>query len=294
MTESNAVMLPKDVRPSKYTLTLQPDLESFTFTGSVAIDIEVLRPTDSIVLNAAELEIGSCRVESADGEALPGSTTLDEEAETASFAFEDALPVGPARLEIEFTGELNDRLRGFYRSRYTDMNGEERHLATTQFEATDARRAFPCWDEPSMKATFEVTLVVPEDLEAVSNTMIAEEWALDGGLRRVRFSETPVMSTYLLAFIVGDIRCVERTADNGTLVRVWATAGKESHGEFAAETSVKLLSFFNDLFRRPLPASEARPHRHPRLRGGARWRTGARSPTARWCCWSTRSARPCR
>ncbi len=253
MTESNAVMLPKDVRPSKYTLTLQPDLESFTFTGSVAIDIEVLRPTDSIVLNAAELEIGSCRVESADGEALPGSTTLDEEAETASFAFEDALPVGPARLEIEFTGELNDRLRGFYRSRYTDMNGEERHLATTQFEATDARRAFPCWDEPSMKATFEVTLVVPEDLEAVSNTMIAEEWALDGGLRRVRFSETPVMSTYLLAFIVGDIRCVERTADNGTLVRVWATAGKESHGEFAAETSVKLLSFFNDYFGVPYP-----------------------------------------
>ena len=253
MTESNAVMLPKDVRPSKYTLTLQPDLEAFTFTGSVAIDIEVLQPTDSIVLNAAELEIASCRVESSAGEALPGSTTLDEEAETASFAFETALPAGPARLEIEFTGELNDRLRGFYRSRYTDMNGEERHLATTQFEATDARRAFPCWDEPSMKATFEVTLVVPDDLEAVSNTMIAEESAVDGGLRRVRFSETPVMSTYLLAFIVGDIRCVERTADNGTLVRVWATAGKESHGEFAAETSVKLLSFFNDYFGVPYP-----------------------------------------
>ncbi len=253
MTESNAVMLPKDVRPSKYTLTLRPDLESFTFTGSVAIDIEVLQPTGSIILNAAELEIASVRVESSAGKPLPGSTTLDEEAETASFAFDETLPVGPARLEIEFTGELNDRLRGFYRSRYTDVNGEEQHLATTQFEATDARRAFPCWDEPSMKATFEVTLVVPEELEAVSNTMIAEEAAVDGGLRRVRFSETPVMSTYLLAFIVGDIRCVERTADNGTLVRVWATAGKESHGEFAAETSVKLLSFFNDYFGVPYP-----------------------------------------
>ncbi len=253
MTESNAVMLPKDVRPSKYALTLRPDLKTFTFSGSVVIDVEVLRPTGSIVLNAAELAIGSCRVESSDGETLPSSTTLDEKAETATFAFDSALPVGPARLEIGFTGELNDRLRGFYRSRYTDVNGDERHLATTQFEATDARRAFPCWDEPSMKATFEVTLVVPEDLQAVSNTMIAEESAMDGGLRRVRFAETPVMSTYLLAFIVGDIRCVERTADNGTLVRVWATAGKESHGEFAAETSVKLLSFFNDYFGVPYP-----------------------------------------
>ena len=154
MTESNAVMLPNDVRPTKYTLALRPDLESFTFSGSVAIDIEVLQPTECIVLNAAELAITSCRVESSDGEALPTGTTLDEEAETASFAFEDSLPVGPARLEIGFTGELNDRLRGFYRSRYTDMNGEERHLATTQFEATDARRAFPCWDEPALKAVF--------------------------------------------------------------------------------------------------------------------------------------------
>ena len=253
MTESNAVMLPKDVRPSRYTLTLRPDLEEFTFSGSVAIDIEVLQPTECIVLNAAELAISSCRVESSGGEALPSSTVLDDKAETASFAFEAALPTGPARLEIGFTGELNDRLRGFYRSRYTDMNGEERHLATTQFEATDARRAFPCWDEPSMKASFEVTLVVPAELEAVSNTMPAEESEMDGGLRRVRFEETPVMSTYLLAFIVGDIKCVERRADNGTLVRVWATSGKENLGEFAAETSVKLLSFFNDYFGVPYP-----------------------------------------
>ena len=145
MTESNAVMLPKDVTPSRYTLTLQPDLGGVHVHGERGHRHRGAPTTESIVLNAAELEIASCRVESSDGEAMPGSTTLDEEAETASFAFETALPVGPARLEIEFTGELNDRLRGFYRSRYTDVNGEERHLATTQFEATDARRAFPCW-----------------------------------------------------------------------------------------------------------------------------------------------------
>ena len=133
MTESNAVMLPKDVRPTRYTLTLRPDLETFTFSGSVAIDIEVLQPTASIVLNAAELAITSCRVESPAGETLPRGTALDEKAETATFTFGSPLPAGPARLEIGFTGELNDRLRGFYRSRYTDVNGEERHLATTQF-----------------------------------------------------------------------------------------------------------------------------------------------------------------
>ena len=112
MTESNAVMLPKDVRPSKYTLTLQPDLEAFTFSGASPSTSTCCSPPGSIVLNAAELAIGSCRVESSAGEALPSSTTLDEKAETASFAFEAELPVGPARLEIEFTGELNDRLRG--------------------------------------------------------------------------------------------------------------------------------------------------------------------------------------
>jgi puromycin-sensitive aminopeptidase len=152
-----------------------------------------------------------------------------------------------------FTGELNDKLRGFYRSQYTDANGDTRYLAATQFEATDARRAFPCWDEPERKASFEVILLIPEDMVAVSNTPVVEEGPPWSGLKAVRFAETPVMSTYLLAFIVGDLTYIEKQAASGTRVGVWTTRGKEAQGRFALDTSVKLLSFFNDYFGIPYP-----------------------------------------
>ena len=173
--------------------------------------------------------------------------------------FDSEIPTGPATLELTFTGELNDRLRGFYRSHYTDIDGHERYLATTQFEATDARRAFPCWDEPAVKAAFKVTLVVPGDLVAVSNMPVVSEEvapsASPASLKVVRFSETPVMSTYLLAFVVGDLTSVEQRTDGGTLMRVWTTRGKQEQGRFALETAVDLLDYFDDYFgiRYPLP-----------------------------------------
>ncbi len=254
MPESQAVMLPGDVRPVSYDLTLTPDLERFTFRGDETIEIEVLEPTDRIVLNCTEIDIQSCRVTLADGNALaPDNTRMDQAEETATFWFGATLPRGIARLHINFSGQLNDRLRGFYRSSYTDPNGEERYLATTQFEATDARRAFPCWDEPSLKARFRITLVIPADLVAISNMEVERETREKPGLKAVRFSETPVMSTYVLAFVVGDIRSIQQRAGDGTLVRVWATPGAEAQGQFALETSVKLLDYFNDYFGIPYP-----------------------------------------
>ena len=214
----------------------------------------MIEPTTSITLNAIELDIRSCVLTTDGGESKsPLSTTLDEKAETATFQFAERIPAGRASLEIDFTGELNDRLRGFYRSRYTDADGSERYLATTQFEATDARRAFPCWDEPAAKATFDITLVVPADLQAVSNMPVESETETGPGLKTVRFQQTPVMSTYLVAFVVGDITCVERRADGGTLVRIWATRGKEEQCRFALDVSVDLLSYFNDYFGIPYP-----------------------------------------
>ena len=159
-------------------------------------------------------------------------------------------------LRMTYTGELNDKLRGFYRSQYTNPEGETAYLATTQFEATDARRALPCWDEPAVKATFKVTLNIPAEMEAVSNTPIIEDKAgPTEGTRTVVFDQTPVMSTYLLAFVIGDLSHVEKEAADGTVVAVWTTRGKERQGDFALDTSVKLLSFFNDYFgiRYPLP-----------------------------------------
>ena len=170
MTSSNEWKLPTNVRPTGYRLTLEPDLETFTFKGSETIDIELAEPTASIILNSAEIEIQSASVTLPDGSTHDATASFDEDKETVTLALDTEIPAGPAQIDLEFTGELNDKLRGFYRSSYTDQDGNRRWMATTQFESTDARRAFPCWDEPAVKATFDVTLIVPEELEALSNT----------------------------------------------------------------------------------------------------------------------------
>ena len=254
MTTQAEYRLPPHVRPKRYVLTLAPDLAAFTFTGDETVELDVDEPTDSIHLNAAELQVSAASVTLADGTVLQAQDIAhDEAAETVALRFERPVPAGGASLSVEFTGILNDQLRGFYRSQYTDADGAVRHLATTQFEPTDARRAFPCWDEPARKATFQVTLRVPRDLVAVSNMPVEGEQDAKDGLKDVCFAETPVMSTYLLAFIVGDLASVEATAKGGTLVRVWALRGKEEQGRFAVENAVRLLDYFNDYFGVPYP-----------------------------------------
>ena len=253
MPSAEASLLPKNVRPRKYRLTLHPDTETFTFKGSQSIDIEVLESTDRIILNAVELEIGAVSV-ARNGEVNEcRSVSLDADQETATLEFGANLPAGEAQLNMEFTGVLNDKLLGFYRSEYVNQDGETRYLATTQFEATDARRAFPCWDEPAHKASFEVTLVFAEEYQAVSNGPAVEETSPGPGLKSVRFAETPIMSTYLLAFIVGNLVSVEQDASDGTRVGIWTTPGKEAQARFALETSVQLLDYFNDYFGIPYP-----------------------------------------
>ncbi len=274
MTE--AVMLPTNVRPKRYTLTLEPDFDSFAFKGEESVEIDILEPTSSITLNSIELTIESCRLVLPDGAALtPTETNFDTDAETAAFVFDSEVPQGEARLELEFTGELNDKLRGFYRSRYTDENGDERYLATTQFEATDARRAFPCWDEPALKAIFQVDLVVPSNMVAVSNITAASETAAPDGKKRVSFGETPRMSTYLLAFVVGQLRAIEGKTPEGTVIRIWATSRKEEQGRFALDVSIKLLAFFNDYFGVPYPLEKLDHLAIPDFAAGAMENWGA-------------------
>ena len=276
MPKSNAVMLPANVRPTRYSLTLAPDLNDFTFRGRESVEIEILEPTSTIVLNCVEIEVQSSTLSVSDGTELnPIETSFDEEAETATFRFASALPVGAAVLKLEFTGALNDKLRGFYRSKYTDQDGQERQLATTQFEATDARRAFPCWDEPALKARFQLTLSIPSDLVAVSNMPLVSETSDSTGLSTKVFDETPEMSTYLLAFVVGDLRAVEQRATDGTTLRVWATAGSEGNGRFALDISVKLLAYFNDYFGIPYPLEKLDHVAIPDFAAGAMENWGA-------------------
>ncbi len=258
MPSADAAVLPSNVKPSKYRLTLHPDLETFTFQGEQAVDIEIVEPTARIILNAAELEIDGVTLHRNGSSIAAHSIALDADRETATLDFGRTLPPGKARLEMQFTGILNDRLVGFYRSEYQAPNpetgeSETRYLATTQFEATDARRAFPCWDEPAQKAVFDVTLVFDDAFQSVSNTPAVEETAPGPGLKSVRFAETPVMSTYLLAFVIGDLVSVEADAADGTRVGIWTTRGKENQAGFALDTSVKLLGYFNDYFNIPYP-----------------------------------------
>ena len=253
MPASDAVVLPETARPSKYRIKLQPDLKNFTFDGEQSVDLLILEATSTIVLNSIDLEISNTTLH-ANGTTLTSkSVTIDKDAETATLDFGETIQPGDARLEMVFTGELNDKLMGFYRSEYTSQDGETRYLATTQFEPTDARRAFPCWDEPAKKATFEVTLVFSDEYQAVSNTPVVEEAVPGPGLKSVRFAETPIMSTYLLVFIVGNLTSIEERAAGGTTVGVWTTPGKEDQASFALDTSIQLLGYFNEYFGIPYP-----------------------------------------
>ena len=260
MPSAEAVVLPDNVRPIHYDLMLTPNFDDFTFDGEVDVTVSMEPGTTEIMLNCSEIEIHSATVSWTDthGEQEQAASNIayDAAAETVTISIPGTPPdglVGNQRLRMSFTGELNDKLRGFYRSQYTNPEGETAYLATTQFEATDARRALPCWDEPAAKATFQVTLNVPEEMEAVSNTPIIEETRGGDGVKTLRFDKTPVMSTYLLAFVIGDLTHIEKEAADGTVVGVWMTRGKEEQGQFALDTSVKLLSFFNDYFGIPYP-----------------------------------------
>ncbi len=254
MASPTAYRLSRNVLPTRYEIALEPDIERFTFAGEARISVTVAEPTDTIMTNAAELAVSSARVTLADGSTrAAASAVVDEEAESLTVKFANDLPAGEATLHLAFTGTLNDQLRGFYRSRYEAQDGTKRWLATTQFEATDARRAFPCWDEPNVKAVFDMTLTIPEGMVAVSNMPIAEEGPAAPGTRKVRFEPSPRMSTYLLAFVIGDLTHVDEVDAAGVLHRVWTTRGKEEQGRFALEHSVKILDYMNGYFGIPFP-----------------------------------------
>ncbi len=252
MERLQRVLLPDGVRPEKYRVTLAPDLSHCSFEGCTEIEIQIEKATSLIVLHAAELEFESVELRQKGESHTPKGIQLDEKEETASFEFDRPLDTGPATLKVFSKGTLNDQMRGFYRSEYL-VGGDKRNMAVTQFEATDARRAFPCWDEPARKATFEVTLKVPPDRVAISNMPIVESYTEDGGRKVVRFGESPIMSTYLLAFIVGELDYVEEKSREGVLVRVYTPLGKKEQGRFALEVASRTLSFFDDYFGLPYP-----------------------------------------
>src|SRR5215471_7005039 len=182
---------------------------------------------------------------------------------------------GEWKLTLRFTGILNDRLHGFYRSTYKDAAGATHTIAATQFEATDARRGFPCWDEPAFKAVFGVTLVVPESLAAVSNCAIVQEEPLGDGRRAVHFADTIRMSTYLVAFVVGELEATDPVMVASTPIRVWSVPGKKHLGRFALEAGAFSLAFFERYYGLPYPGDKVDLLAIPDFAAGAMENLGA-------------------
>ncbi len=251
-----AYRLPRTAIPSKYEISLTPDLTKFTFAGEETIHLDIKQPVKEITLNAIEINIQKATVISTSGKEQTGKISLDEKLERATFSFDEAIPKGQAKLSIEFTGILNDKLHGFYRSTYKDEKGNEKVLATTQFEAADARRAFPCFDEPDFKAIFAVTLIVDEKLTAISNGAVKSENKLANGKKAVAFADTVIMSTYLVAFIVGEFIGTKEVMAGNVPIRVWAVPGKERLSIFALDIAQFSVNYFANYYGIPYPGTK--------------------------------------
>uniref|UniRef100_A0A7S3P4T9 Aminopeptidase n=1 Tax=Amphora coffeiformis TaxID=265554 RepID=A0A7S3P4T9_9STRA len=259
------VLLPSHVVPEFYDLALEPDLEAFTFKGKVvisfAIDADKLDDEEvakTITLHAKELTFISASYSiDDDPTVIPAEEIrVNLKATTVTFYFGTPLTTNASRvrLTIEYTGFLNDQMAGFYRSTYQDIEGKDRIMASTQFESLDARRAFPCVDEPAAKAVFILHLIIPSNRQALSNMPAASVVRLNANQTRISFMATPKMSTYLLAFLVGEFDAVSQlTPHTGVLVTVYTPPGKSTSGTFALQAACKSLEAYNDFFATPYP-----------------------------------------
>ena len=242
------VVLPDTVTPRHYDIAITPDADKLAFKGTVAIKLTVRAATNQIVLNAADIVI--------DRAALSGSTVTptiayDPKVETAAFSFPQALAPGDYVLTLDYHGQIYQQASGMFALDYDTPQGKKRSLFT-QFENSDARRFVPCWDEPGIKAAFTLTATVPSGLMAVSNMPVAASDELPGGLKRVRFAESPKMSAYLLYFGLGDFERLHRMAE-GVDVGVIVRRGDTAKGEYALGVACQILPYYNEYFGVPYP-----------------------------------------
>ena len=269
VSPASAQRLAGTVIPEHYTLSFAPDLTQATFQGEASIDVQLLESTRSVTLHAAEMTFDTATV-AAGGQTQMASVTFDARTETVTLTAPQLLPEGPATLHITYRGVLNDELRGFYLS---EANG--RRYAVTQLEATDARRAFPSFDEPVYKATFDISLVIDAGDTAISNgALVSDTPGPNPGKHTLQFARTAKMSTYLVAMVVGDFVCREGGAD-GTPIRICSTPDKRELTGFALEAAEQQLQFFNRYFDLPYPFGKLDIIAVPDFAAGAMENTGA-------------------
>ncbi len=254
--------LPKTVVPRHYTLRIQPDLEKRTTVGTTEIEIEVLSPVREIVLNALELEITSASLRRGAGASEPLTARLDPSKSTLTLALPTPLPAGNYTLKLAYRGKIGTQAEGFFVDKYPTPSGEKLMLGT-QMEPTDARRVFPCWDEPVYRATYDMTLVVRDHLMAVANMPVVKEAPASasalaegttGKWKEVTFARTPSMASYLVALYAGEFEALEGEQD-GVKLRILTTEGKRASAAYALESTKRILRYYNEYFglKYPLP-----------------------------------------
>lgn len=248
--ENTPGKLPKQVVPVDYSIRIVPNIDKLTFTGAETVKLDVRGPVRELTLNALEIEIANASI---DDKPIPTSAIkIDNKNELLTIALSSELPAGSHTLALSFSGKINQQGRGLYYMRYQEEGTGAKKIALgTQFEATDARRFFPCWDEPSFRARFQFTAVVPENWLAVSNMPVESETKIDHG-KEVRFAPTPPMASYLNVFVAGELDLIETKAA-GTHIRVIATKGKAEWGRYALESTAQILEYYNDYFGVPYP-----------------------------------------
>jgi len=243
--------LPRNVRPSHYDLSFTPDADKMSFSARVKIAIEVVEPTATITLQAADLAFSKAEIAGVGAAPMAGKVKVDDTAQTASFTFAKVLPKGKYVLALDYTGKIYTQAAGLFALDYETETGKKRAIYT-QFENSDARRFIPSWDEPFYKATYSVDATIPTGQMALSNMPIASSKDLGGGKTLVKFATSPKMSTYLLFFGLGEFdRASVKAA--GVDVGVVTKKGDTPKAEFALKAAADILPWYNDYFGTPYP-----------------------------------------
>jgi aminopeptidase N len=249
---SITTQLPRGAMPTHYAITVTPNAEKLSFTGKVAIDVTVTQAQDILTLNAADLTIGAVSITPAKGKAMTGKATVNATDQTVAFDFGKPLAPGKYVLEIAYSGIINTQANGLFALDYQDNGGAQKRALFTQFEAPDARRFVPSWDEPSYKATFDLTAIVPKGQLAVGNMPVKASKELSDGTTQVTFGTTPKMSSYLLFFGMGELDRATKMA-GATEVGVITGKGNTGKAQLALDASAEILPWFNDYFGTPFP-----------------------------------------
>ena len=251
----NKKRLPKSTYPNRYEIELDVDLDNFSYTGAQKVDLNVVEATNNIVLNSVGIEVTKAKIQTTKQD-IPLGVNYIEEDEKIVFESQETLSEGVYELYLEFNSEITNDLKGFYKSSYMSEDGEKKWIATTQFEPTAARSAFPCWDEPEYKAIFSMTIITDEKYLRVSNEMVVEEEKVENNKLRTKFADSMKMSSYLVAFVIGDLEATVVGKSKTTDIRIIHRPGFSHQTSYAGTAAIKLLDFFEDYYKIPYPGTK--------------------------------------